>query len=378
MSINKEIFEKYLKGTCTASEKHLVEDWFEELDVNNGKLHSSDLIDKHIVSLDKRLKLNNKSKSFIYKRFIQIAAAVSIFIGIAYYLYTLTDDVTKAENQIAIEDIKAPVLSNAIIVLDDGNEFSLDELAIGNSINANGYTISKLPSGELHYTFIDDTKSKSWNTIRTKFGGVANVKLSDGSIVWLNSNSELTYPVSFEKSSRIVRLKGEGYFEVTSAESVGGKPFYVCGDYSTIKVLGTKFNADFYNKNTAIALVEGSVGINSTKLEDHDLALTDFSVKLAPNQYYAASKIQNSGDITRFIDWKLGYFDLNEINLESFGEKIKRWYNIDIQIDNRIKHKKLFGRLDRNKNLDEVLEVIAVATPIHYYIRDNVLYINPK
>ena len=106
-----------------------------------------------------------------------------------------------------------------------------------------------------------DVSHLEMNTISVPVGQRVNILLSDGTNVWLNSGSKMKYPASFTKGKREITLNGEGYFEVTKDTK---RPFVVQTDKYNIKVLGTKFNVDAYDKTSffSAALMEGSIQIS--------------------------------------------------------------------------------------------------------------------
>ncbi|MNU94003.1 hypothetical protein D3C71_839560 [compost metagenome] len=98
-------------------------------------------------------------------------------------------------------------------------------------------------------------------------------------------------------------------------------------------------------------------------------------MRIRPNQVYNGKKITEAKDITRYIDWKEGYFDLNEVNVEQLSRKLTAWYGVEIRVDASVAQVQLFGRVRRDKNLKEVLDLIATVHPMKYTMENNYIYI---
>lgn len=372
MNIDKNILKRYTDGNCTADEKILVEQWFEQYHRNfDGEISGQEFIDK-LTTLDRRMMAPVHTLS--YWKLTATAAAI-LLVGI---MGLLTFNLSQREESqfLTLEDIKAPASSNAVVVLEDNTEYSLDSLRMGDTLRAKGYLITKLASGELRYINQSTLAgTKVYNTLRTKAGGIAHVLLSDGTLVWLNANSELTYPINFGEGMREVYLKGEGYFEVAKNNSgVASQQFFVRGEEQTIQVLGTKFNANFTERNET-ALLEGKVAIagEGSRLETNNKVR--YTAQLMPNQVYQDGDIQNVKEIERYIDWKEGYFDLSGLTLYDLAQKLSGWYGIEVVVDKGLEEHHLFGRVGRSKDLKELLELVAQASPVEFSLKNHKVYI---
>ena len=375
MKIDNDILERYSRGKCTIEEQVLVEQWFEQYHQNGaGDISGKEFLGK-LNSLDTRIKGTSVRRLSYWKWSAAVAAVLLVSIlGALKFNFFQSEEV----QFFALEDIKAPISSNAVIVLEDNTEYSLDSISIGDTLHAKGYLITKLSTGELHYINNSERlESVVYNTLRTKSGGIAHVKLSDGSLVWLNANSELVYPIDFKSGDREVHLKGEGYFEVAKVNTTKGVnlPFYVRGEMQSIKVLGTKFNANFTDQKTT-ALLEGRVAISDEGSKLGERKDVQYVTHISPKQLYRDGQVRTMQDIEKYIDWKEGYFDLNELTLYELGIKLSNWYGIEITIDRGLEEHRLFGRINRNKDLKELLDLVAQTSPIEFYLKNNKVYIN--
>lgn len=371
MKIDDSLFARYQAGECSTEEIALVERWLDQLD------RFPEPQDRQMLMLLENL---DDKMPFIKKRKKQSRwkwmAAASIIVMLTTTVYIYWSQRAEHVRYASIDAIQAPIKSNAIVVLENNTEYDLDKLKPNDTLNAGSYRIVRTHDDQIIYLIDPAQKSKVvYNTIRTKTGGTAHVQLADGTKVWLNTNSELRYPISFRGDIREVALDGEGYFEVAKQERNHKRvPFFVRGDRQTIQVLGTKFNADF-TANNETALLEGSVAFSDRGSHLEKPRNDQFSVRIRPNQVYDGEKVVDVKDITRYIDWKEGYFDLNDLNVGQLSRKLSAWYGVEIKVDNSLAQVQLFGRVRRDKSLKEVLDLIAQVHPMNYTMENNYIYI---
>jgi transmembrane sensor len=209
------------------------------------------------------------------------------------------------------------------------------------------------------------------NVLNVPTGRTYRVELSDGTAVWLNNVSELTFPVAFNKSKeRIVTLKGEAYFEVFHDAS---RPFKVNVNGTEVTVLGTKFNINTFNKGTVTTtLLEGSVKIANKQMVR----------LLRPGQQAIAGQgdisISNA-DLQKAIAWKNGYFSFREEEIEPILEQIARWYNIEIKYSGNLSPGLHYsGKIPRSETLEEVLIILTDITGLQFKTTGKTLWVNIK
>lgn len=373
MKIEKDILKRYASGQCTTEESNLVEAWFEDLEAENSV--TDDRLDEIVARLDNKIKPGpNRLNTMIWAGLA--AAVVCVFIGVGVFRKGSSADPTE-QLFVDIADIKAPTGAHATLVLEDQSEYSLDEVKAGDTLKANGYQLTRLTSGALQYVDVHGAKTNLYHTLRTRSGGNVCLKLADGSSVWVNANSELNYPVQFA-ATREVRLSGEAYFEIAKLVQANERvPFYVRGDKQTIKVLGTKFDADF-GKGNLIALLEGKVALSNTGSALESKESGPNAVLMQPGHVYSGNKLVVDPHIERYIDWKEGYFDVEGTTLGEFSHKLSDWYGVQVEVANKLAMQSLFGRIDRKKDLVEVLDIVAQTFPIRYALKNNKVMIAPK
>jgi len=189
--------------------------------------------------------------------------------------------------------------------------------------------------------------------LTTPRGGQYQVSLADGTKVWLNSASTLTYPSRFEGSERIVELDGEAYFEVQH-ESQQKRPFKVICRDQIVEVLGTTFNISTYadEPESKTTLVEGRVRI---------LGPARATADLLPGQQAIVqdNRVQvGDADIQAATAWRIGRFNFDGKNLRQVMSELSRWYDIDVIYDGPIPEIRFFGGIHRNNRLSTVVSLL--------------------
>jgi ferric-dicitrate binding protein FerR (iron transport regulator) len=194
------------------------------------------------------------------------------------------------------------------------------------------------------------------NTLTTPRGGQYEVMLPDGTKVWLNSASSLTYPVTFAGKERRVELTGEAYFEVAKNTS---SPFFVKTSGQTVKVLGTHFNINSYEDEKCVktTLLEGSVVITSDGNKQ--------AVNLKPGQQSvnkaASFDVINEADIDEAVAWKNGKFLFRNTDLQTVMRQLSRWYDVDVEYQGTIAERHYRGRISRNVPVSQVFEILKTS-----------------
>ncbi len=174
----------------------------------------------------------------------------------------------------------------------------------------------------------------------TPRGGQYQLTLPDGTQVWLNAASSITYPTTFIEKNRTVKITGEVYFEVKKNSA---KPFRVETRKDKIEVLGTNFNVNSYSEESIIktSLLQGSVRINEKILK--------------PGEAYLNGNIVKT-NIEQDIAWKNGVFDFRNMSVEAALKQLARWYDVDIVYDGPRPTLTLGGEMNRELTLKQVLK----------------------
>lgn len=200
-----------------------------------------------------------------------------------------------------------------------------------------------------------------FTTLRIPLGAEYSVVLADGTKVYLNSGSELRFPVDFEADKREVYLNGEGFFEV-AGDAV--RPFVVYANQLTATVLGTSFNIKSYSEQDqqTVTLESGSLKVACLREE----------FLLAPGNHLAYQKV--SGEVSMetvdtrlFTSWKDGYYFFEETRLEDIMETLSYWYNVEVAyLDEEVKGIEFSGRVKRYDEISVFLDSFEQVSAIDY------------
>ncbi len=373
----KFLIEQYLTGELSLEEKIELERWmdgaeqnrkfFEELtdpEILKSSLEKMDHFDRNRVWDKFQLGIRQWEETPAAKvpvrlmarsRFRWIAAA-AIFVGITGGTYFLMHKRTADLPVIATRPVKtdlSPGGNRAVLTLSNGSKIILDSAHNGMLAEQGNTKIVKTDSGRLAYTIENNKSSEKSaaieeNILTTPRGGQYQLVLPDGTKVWLNAASSITYPASFAGNERKVTVTGEVYFEVVHNAH---QPFRVKVNDQTMEDIGTSFNINAYPEETSVntTLLEGSVKINK-------------AVILKPGQQarIIQSKIHvvNDADLDEVMAWKNGKMNLTNCSVQQVMNLISRWYDVDIKYTGRIPVKNFFAVIDRNVPLSVVLEAL--------------------
>jgi ferric-dicitrate binding protein FerR (iron transport regulator) len=227
-----------------------------------------------------------------------------------------------------------------------------------------------------HYFYSNEyfsTKQLELKTVKVSKGQIKEIFLADGTHVWLNSDSQLSFPSNFKKNKREVELSGEAYFEVTANEN---SPFLVKTKNHTVKVTGTQFNVCEYPESKTIetTLVEGKVKILSG----------NFIKDLMPGQQSsfntatAQTRISET-DFEIYTAWKEGRYDFKNQSVCKVFKIIERWWDVKIEYpEEAFKNERISGVLRRYKPVEQHFEVIRQLIPMDYKIENDLITLITK
>ncbi len=315
-----------------------------------------------------------KSSTFIRRIHYGSVAAILIISLSGYLLYTML----AKEEKPAIISVPAKSLANEVLpgrnqarlTLGDGSMISLDDTKNGKLASPGGTQISKLANGQVVYSVVDINHQEILsNTLTTPRGGQFRLTLPDGSIVWLNSASSITYPTAFAGKERKVNVTGEAYFEIAHDAS---KPFLVSVNGMAISVLGTHFNINAYSDEGAIktTLLQGSIRLSSAGM----------ATLLKPGQQAQVVgrtfTLVNDVDLEEVVAWKNGYFSFTKADLQTVMRQIARWYDVEITYEGTIPDRQFGGKISRNSNVTEVLKILQ-ETKVHFRIDGRNIVVTP-
>lgn len=196
--------------------------------------------------------------------------------------------------------------------------------------------------------------------VTVPIGGQLTLALPDSSMVWLNSGSEISYPVYFAQGKREVEITGEAYFKVTKSD----KMFVVKNPGPTIQVYGTEFNVHAYpnEKRITIALVNGIITLKDGN--EHELKVDPGEV--ASFDQIAGKLTKQTEDINQYISWREGKYIFRDASLELILKTLERKYNVSILLKNPELNQSKFNATIEGEPLDQVLELLTFSSPLQY------------
>lgn len=372
----KALFAKYIDKQCSAEEIELLDAFLDSYQVKESV---EDLLkDKYLEeSKDKvwqniMLQVNLESKlkrKFPFNAFVLYAAAASLVLFLAITTFFHKEDNTLPT---IVEQSISVGTDKATLTLEDGSDIILEK-----GRNYNDDNVDSDGEALVYQKEATDKKVEIvYNYLTIPRGGQFFVELSDGTKVWLNSESKLKYPVSFiEGQPRNIELVyGEAYFDVSPSSAHKGASFIVTSQGQNIEVLGTEFNVRAYEDETMTytTLVEGKIALNTNSKSNI----------LKPNEQAILNEINQSVkiqivDVYTEISWKDGVFSFKGKTLKELTRVLSRWYDVDFIFKNKSLESMTFkGVLGKNQPIEDILNSIKNASEISaYQIKDQTIYI---
>ena len=318
------------------------------------------------VQKDKKTSLKKKLQFWKY-------AAAAIFIGLITTTYVFKSNTSNTPLEVTprIVNTIVPGKDKATLTLEDGSLISLEKGASFKTKNAksNGEQI-------VYQNAKSNPSSIKYNYLTIPRGGQFSIKLSDGTEVWLNSESQFKYPVSFrENETRQVELiYGEAYFDVSPSTDHQGAKFKVLNKSQEVDVLGTEFNIKAYLDEAMVytTLVEGKVVVNNATHKEILLPNQQSKINIK-NKVLTIDEV----DVYSEVSWRDGLFSFKSKPLNEIMIVLARWYDVEVVFEN-IEQKaiKFNGVLSKNDSIEEILTVIMKTKFINAYdIKDKKIII---
>lgn len=257
---------------------------------------------------------------------------------------------TRQEISQAAVPVILPGSNKAVLTLADGSKVMLD--SAGNRTIQQGNATVSQQGGHLLYNAANSGALLSYNTLTTPRGGQFRLTLPDGTGVWLNAASSITYPTAFTGAERNVTVTGEVYFEVAQ---MANKPFMVTANHTAIQVLGTSFNINAYTDEATVntTLLQGSIKVTAGAAGQ--VLLPGQQAQTTAN---GSLQVLNHTDTDQAIAWKNGSFNFSGKGLPEVMRQLARWYDIEVVFSGKVPVRKFGGEIQRSLPLSEVLEIL--------------------
>ncbi|WP_411273003.1 FecR family protein [Daejeonella sp.] len=371
------LLDKYISGKASPEEEQQLLNFY-------GSFNKSDKdqIDRDISSLDDKIynrimggiEIESPAPTNPIRIFrnLSIAATLIVAAAVSLYFYNKEEKVEPEYfTEISPKNDILPGENKAILTLADGSRISLDDAAKGFVASQGNTSITKTEDGQIVYLknqagILGTNGASAANTIQTPKGGRYKISLPDGSKVWLNSASSLTYPTTFTSAERKVKLRGEAYFEIARNKS---RPFRVESNNQVVEVLGTHFNINSYENEDFIktTLLEGSVRIilNSAKPNAQLLKPGEQSLTSAS---HSDIKVQHT-DTEKAIAWKNGYFKFKNTPIMEIMKEIERWYDVELVYDGKLAPDEFTGYISTDVKISGVLKMLEESGGIKFTVK---------
>lgn len=362
------LLSKYEAGNCSKQEEKLLFYYYEQFqsnDIISG--WSDEEIEQSRVSILRKINttINKEVPKINWKKRLAVAASIIGFIGLTGLFYKIHF----SQNNIPTDAITLKLQDGSIQVIEPNEATKL--------FDVDGQLIGEATANSLFYKPIDNAQELVYNTINVPYGKNFKLGLSDGTVVNINSGSEIKFPIQFVKGlNRAVFVTGEAYFEVAKNKK---QPFIVTAENLNIRVLGTKFNVHAYpeDETSEVVLVEGSVALydKNTKYNAAKATL------LKPEFQAKLSKKTNQIEIVDVLTdvytaWMDGELVFRNMSFENIAKKLERHYNVEIQIENNELAKQSFNASFGKEPLSKVLESLKENYGINYKQQNNKITIN--
>ncbi len=299
---------------------------------------------------------------------ISVAAAVVILISASWWLIENSLS-SKKHEVVSVAESIVPGKSQAVLITESGEELLLGESGMGSRELEKGVSVKYDSVQGINYD-LSEGASVSYHTLRVPKGAEYKLTLNDGTVVWLNSASELRYPTSFTGEIREVFLKGEGYFSVAHDEK---HPFIVVSSDIYTKVYGTEFNVRSYGEEDIhVTLVQGRVSVKKSE-SGREYTLSPGENACFEEDVPEITKV----NVNRYIAWKDGFFYYENETLESIMDDLKRWYDFDVMyVGSRVKECRFELWASRNSEISVITDLLMKTNRVGIKVNGKTLVIS--
>lgn len=377
-----QLIQLYLVGDLSGEEKVKLEEWVSQ-DPSREKLFKEICNEKSVASdfgiyekvnkdsawekviLKGNIKQKNNARPLGWYKFVAAVMIPLMVVAAGYFIRETKQGIEPKDTEFARIE---PGKSKAILRLADNRVIEITREQETRFDVAEGIVATNNLSGMVYPEQVAMGKAE-YNVLEVPRGGEYTVTLSDGTVVYLNSGSELRYPVAFGAERRDVFLSGEGYFEVAKDAE---RPFFVNADKLKIRVYGTSFNVNTYNiANVETVLVEGKIGIQGNNAE--------YTVKPGQLALYNREKGTmeiRDVDVRPYVAWKEHEFMFDNESLEEIMNTLSLWYDVDVFFQTAsLKQLHFTGHLGRYEEVSHILDAISGVTQVKFSVKGRTIIV---
>jgi hypothetical protein len=334
--------------------------------------------DRMLKNLNHRVKADKAQRNrvipIVYWRRTAVAASILLCLGLGLYEYTAHQNKAATPIFAKTKVLDLPPGSNqATLTLAGGRKIILTNSLKGQIAVQGNTTIQANAGGAIAYNAASQPEAAiAYNTLSTTRGQQSPVPLvlADGTKVWLNAASSITFPTAFNEKNREVKITGEVYFEVVHNENK--PPLRIIANGQVVQDIGTKFNINAYADEPVVktTLLEGSVQLAAgnaikTLKPGQQAKVKDGTIKIIPN-----------ADTEEAIAWHKGLFKFNDADIPSVMRQLSRWYDVDITYEGKVSDRQFSGKIYRNISALKVSDILSY-NDIHFRIEGKKIIVEP-
>ena len=363
-----DLLEKYKNNQCNEQELAQLENWYLQWKPDYALVSAKEITDaQQEVWAAVSAEVTPSAKVTIYRK-IGIAAAIGVILLSAAIWFTTFKTGSSALPSYA-NDV-SPGGNGATLTLANGRKIKLNNVKPGALRMDAGIKIVKVADGKLIYEVNQDVKVPGEiNTLSTGNGETYQLIMSDGTAVWLNAGSSISFAANLkEGGKRRLELSGEAYFEVARDKK---HPFVVKTTGQEVEVLGTHFNINAYpeEEDSRTTLLEGSVdvkafGKHQVLTPGTEALNTGKSVEVYP------------ADAQLAVAWKNNKFVFNNENIKSIMKEVARWYNVKVHYRGEVPTDSFEGSVSRFDRISKVLGILESTGQVHFEVNGRDIYVS--
>ncbi|MBE9602594.1 FecR family protein [Pedobacter sp. MC2016-24] len=378
----KILLDKYNQGLASPAEAALLQYWFIHEASKEGAAMSDLDLQQLVADMRQEVMAQTKPNPNFWSRLCsspmvwKVAAAVAaIVFGIWFFSarYMKNRQLQNHPELVSRSQDIAPGKNTATLTLANGKTITLSDTKTGVIIATSKLTYTDGTTvSEQQASATGIAGKNQLLSAQTPRGGTYQFTLPDGTRVWLNADSKISFPEQFSGKTRKILLSGEAYFEVAHLALATPKPFIVETNTQQVTVLGTHFNINAYTNEAATrtTLLEGSVKVAAGKN----------TITLSPNQQAinTANTLKVSpANIEQAIAWKNGDFVFTRQTLAEIMRNVARWYDVEIIYAPDVDQTETYtGKVSRSKNISQVINVLQAIQVLNFKIEGRRIYVS--
>lgn len=365
-SISREDFRKLEAWIAEKPENRVVFEDYLRLHREAREIGFIDRMDTAASWKNLERKLNRRR----WARITRLCVAASILLALFAGSWLLRSTGKDKKGVTVAETI--PGKASIILHMADGKSVNLSDEKVLGMVEKDGTEISKDTSSALVYRASTKVAKSVLHAVEVPVGGEFDLMLSDGTRVWLNSDTKFRFPTRFSGETREVYVEGEAYFVVSKNAEC---PFIVHTGGTQVKVLGTEFNLSAYpGERVVTTLAKGKVevgdGTNKVNLQPGEQAICNASV----------NNIEvRTVDVSLYSSWLKGVFEFENLSLREIAKQLSRWYGVVFEFDDAGSGERRFtGGIKKYIPLYQSLDILEKTTDVMFKIKDNVVLVQSK